>query len=298
VTETKLIVNLTRDRCVCVSELADRPLRRMRGLMGRRGLPAGEGLLVSPAPAVHTAFMRFPIDVLFLDRDLRVLDIVEQLVPWRIAVKRRARSVLELSAGECARRGVESGDRLELRDRRAACAAASAVSGAGVAGNGNGASDVWDMGDAPGGDVSTADALASAADVPAPSGQGGQLVRLQQLRVLVVSLDRHFHTVMSLLLGRHGWSVTATANVSRAGELIDRERIDVVLIDASHLLTNAIVVTIEALARPVGVVLVAEHQRSGLADHRPVLAKWGSFEELVAAIEQADERRGTWVTQP
>src|SRR3984893_19402636 len=115
--ETKLIVNLTRGECVCVSELADGPLTRMRGLIGRRGLPAGEGLLITPAPAIHTAFMRFPIDALFLDRNLRVLDIVERLRPWRVASKRNARAVLELSAGECARRGVKVGDRLELRDR-------------------------------------------------------------------------------------------------------------------------------------------------------------------------------------
>ena len=116
----KLIVNLTRDECVCVGELADRPLPRMRGLMGRRGLPAGEGMLLTPAPSIHTAFMRFPIDALFLDRDLRVLDIRASLPAWRVAAKRRARAVLELPAGECARRGVEVGDRLELRDCEAA----------------------------------------------------------------------------------------------------------------------------------------------------------------------------------
>jgi uncharacterized membrane protein (UPF0127 family) len=117
VTKTKLIVNLTSGDRVCVGELADRPLLRMRGLMGRHGLPAGEGLLVTPAPAIHTAFMRFPIDALFLDRDLRVLDIAERVAPWRIVSKARARAVLELAAGECARRHVEVGDRLELRDR-------------------------------------------------------------------------------------------------------------------------------------------------------------------------------------
>src|SRR5437879_4737488 len=89
----------------------------MRGLIGLRGLPAGEGMLLRPAPSIHTAFMRFPIDALFLDRDLRVLSIVERLRPWRVASKHRARAVLELAAGECARRGVEVGDRLGIRDR-------------------------------------------------------------------------------------------------------------------------------------------------------------------------------------
>src|SRR5205807_9982181 len=100
---TKLIVNLTRERCVCVSELADGPLSRMRGLLGRSGLPNGEGMLLSPAPSIHTAFMRFPIDAVFLDRELQVLGIVEQLRPWRVASKRKARAVLELAAGESAR---------------------------------------------------------------------------------------------------------------------------------------------------------------------------------------------------
>src|ERR1700726_339790 len=105
----------------------------MRGLIGREGLPAGEGLLLSPAPSIHTAFMRFSIDALFLDRDLRVLDIVESLPPWRVAVKRRARSVLELPAGECARRGVEVGDRLELRERRPVSVSETGVAEAGGA---------------------------------------------------------------------------------------------------------------------------------------------------------------------
>ena len=294
-TETKLIVNLTRHRCVCVGELADRPLRRMRGLMGRRGLPAGEGMLISPAPAIHTAFMRFPIDALFLDRELRVLEVVEQLRPWRMASKRGAHCVLELTAGECARRGVQSGDRLELRERRPVQAAASApgVGDTGDAANGDSANGD----DAANGNAGAAGTDSSGPNGPAPGAQGGQLVRLQPLRVLVASLDRHFHTVMSLLLGRHNCAVTVTANMGRVVELVERERIDVTVIDADHLLAPATIATVEELARPIGVVLVADEASSGDSG-RPVLDKWGPFEELVAAIELADERRATWVRQP
>jgi uncharacterized protein len=96
------------DRC----RVADRPLARMRGLLGRRDLPRGEGVLLRPAASVHTWFMRFPIDVVFLDRDLCVLKVVPDLAPWRIASGRGARAVLELAAGECERRGVRPGDRL------------------------------------------------------------------------------------------------------------------------------------------------------------------------------------------
>ena len=96
------------DRC----RVADRPLARMRGLLGRRELPPGEGVLLRPAASVHTWFMRFPIDVVFLDRELRVLKVVPQLAPWRVASGRGARAVLELAAGECERRGIRPGDRL------------------------------------------------------------------------------------------------------------------------------------------------------------------------------------------
>lgn len=98
---------------VCEScRVADRPLARMRGLLGRRDLPRGQGILLRPASSVHTWFMRFPIDVVFLDRELRVTKVVSDLPPWRVASARGARSVLEVAAGECERRGIAVGDRL------------------------------------------------------------------------------------------------------------------------------------------------------------------------------------------
>jgi uncharacterized membrane protein (UPF0127 family) len=97
------------ERCLA----ADRPFTRMRGLLGRRSLPAGEGLLLSPASAVHTAFMRFTIDVVFLDAHGVVLKVVHGLGPWRAAARRGAKAVLELAAGSALRRGLEPGERLE-----------------------------------------------------------------------------------------------------------------------------------------------------------------------------------------
>ena len=96
------------ERCV----LADTALARMRGLLGRRALPSGDGILLRPAASVHTAFMRFEIDAVFLDRELRVLKVVPNLRPWRTAARRKAHAVLELPAGEAARRDLEPGDRL------------------------------------------------------------------------------------------------------------------------------------------------------------------------------------------
>ena len=110
-------VSLTREdgRVVCEHLLvAARPLRRMRGLLGRAELPPDQGILLRPAGSVHTFFMRFPIDVLFLDREEVVVGIEPSLGPWRTAGRRGAKSVVELASGECERRGIEVGDTLAV----------------------------------------------------------------------------------------------------------------------------------------------------------------------------------------
>ena len=122
-TQAMLIVNETRGNVVCEpAVIADNPLTRMRGLLGRHGLPTAGGLLLTPAPSIHTAFMRFVIDAVFLDSGLRVVKLAPQLRPWRAASARHARAVLELADGEIARLGLEVGDRLALLD----CAGAPA----------------------------------------------------------------------------------------------------------------------------------------------------------------------------
>jgi uncharacterized membrane protein (UPF0127 family) len=99
------------ERCL----LAETPLRRLKGLLGRSGLERGEGLLLRPASSIHTFFMRFPIDAVFLDRDLTVLHVAHGLGPWRKAGKRGAKAVLELPAGAARRAGIVVGERLSLR---------------------------------------------------------------------------------------------------------------------------------------------------------------------------------------
>jgi uncharacterized membrane protein (UPF0127 family) len=96
--------------------VADNPFSRLRGLVGRAGMTPGEGLLLRPSPSIHTWFMRFAIDVVFLDRDLRVLRVVHSLKPWRFAACRGAHAVLELPPGVAAAHGVGVGDRLRLGD--------------------------------------------------------------------------------------------------------------------------------------------------------------------------------------
>jgi uncharacterized membrane protein (UPF0127 family) len=87
-------------------------LSRMRGLLGRRALDPGEGIVIRPAPSIHTFFMRFPIDAVFLARNGDVLKVANDVKPWRIRSARKAHAVLELPAGEARRRNVSAGDRL------------------------------------------------------------------------------------------------------------------------------------------------------------------------------------------
>ena len=83
--------------CVLV---ADRIGSRMRGLLGRGGLPEGTGMLLSPCNSIHTVGMRFPLDVIFLDRERRVVKIIRGLRPNRFAVGGRgAHSAVEMEAG-------------------------------------------------------------------------------------------------------------------------------------------------------------------------------------------------------
>jgi len=97
------------ERCT----VADRMLSRMRGLLGRKSLPAGEGMLIRPAPSIHTFFMRFPIDAVFLSRQGDVLKIAEHVAPWRTRSCRHSYAVLELAAGEAGRYGFAVGDRID-----------------------------------------------------------------------------------------------------------------------------------------------------------------------------------------
>ena len=102
--------NVACERC----QVTDRMRPRMRGLLGRRGLERGEGMLLRPASSIQTFFMRFPIDAVFLDRDLVVIGTVEHIGPWATASRPGARAVLELAAGTCERLRVKKGDRLLL----------------------------------------------------------------------------------------------------------------------------------------------------------------------------------------
>jgi len=90
-------------------ELADDTVSRAVGLLGRKGLDLGGGLLISRTGSVHMFFMRFAIDVVFVDKARTIVKIVPNLRPWRIAMALRAKSALELPAGTAATLGLEPG---------------------------------------------------------------------------------------------------------------------------------------------------------------------------------------------
>lgn len=95
-------------------EMATGPWARMKGLMFRDSLEGRDGLLIRPCNSIHTFFMRFPIDVVFMCREGKVLKIVRNLPPWRLTnLVWGAWSVLEMSAGALPA-DVAVGDRLEV----------------------------------------------------------------------------------------------------------------------------------------------------------------------------------------
>ena len=114
----QLINERTRTVLARDVELADSRKARRRGLLGRDRLEPDAALMLVPCAAVHTAFMRFSIDVLFLDRDGRVVKMVSGLRPWRVAACVRARSIVELPTGCIARCGVVLGDHVYVAPMR------------------------------------------------------------------------------------------------------------------------------------------------------------------------------------
>lgn len=114
---TMQVINQSKGSVVASEVKQARSLwSRFMGLMGRRGLAEGHGLLLEPASSIHTFFMRFPIDLVFIDREGVVTKVAHGVRPFRMVMGRRSRSVLELSAGAAAKADVEAGDVLAIGD--------------------------------------------------------------------------------------------------------------------------------------------------------------------------------------
>jgi len=108
----RLINARTGSPVASLVEVAVTRADRRRGLLGRDGLDQSAALILAPCAAVHTVFMRFPIDVVFVDRDGRVRTIIRNLQPWRVAASPRAYAAVELAGG--VERDLIRGDRLYL----------------------------------------------------------------------------------------------------------------------------------------------------------------------------------------
>ena len=104
----------TREPVATSVEVAVTRRSRRRGLLGRDHLDASAALILEPCAAVHTAFMRFSIDVVFVNRGGYAVKIVEDVPPWRIALSTRAHAVIEMAAGSLRRLDVSLGDRLYM----------------------------------------------------------------------------------------------------------------------------------------------------------------------------------------
>lgn len=87
---------------------------RNRGLLGRQGIPDDMAMIIAPSNAIHTWFMRFPIDIVFAGRDGRVVRILQNVRPWRIAISWRAFAAIELAAGTAARHQLRPNDTLSI----------------------------------------------------------------------------------------------------------------------------------------------------------------------------------------
>lgn len=97
-------------------EFARSHRERMRGLLGRSSLPAGEGLMIERCGSIHTFFMKFALDVLFVSHDLVVRKAYRRVPPWRLAAALGARHVIELPAGALDEIPLAPGDALRLEE--------------------------------------------------------------------------------------------------------------------------------------------------------------------------------------
>jgi hypothetical protein len=111
-------LRLVRDDGTVVAERLEAAFdsaTRRRGLLGRDGLDPHTAMIIAPCNSVHTFFMRFPIDVIFVTRDGRVTKVRPAMPAWRIAASFRAYATIEMPAGSAARAGVRAGTVLTIR---------------------------------------------------------------------------------------------------------------------------------------------------------------------------------------
>lgn len=119
-TGVAMLVNGTRNKVLAERVAVARAFgQRLRGLLFRRELPAGEGLIIEPCKSVHTFFMLFPIDVVFYDDKGQVISVFPSLPPFRFTpVIKSARGVVELPAGTVSDTETQVGDVIRFEDTK------------------------------------------------------------------------------------------------------------------------------------------------------------------------------------
>jgi len=237
-------------RIVCERVVvADRAHRRMRGLLGRRYLREGEGMVLRPGWSIHTAFMRFPIDAVFLDADQVVIKIEPEVGPWRTVSCRGAREVVELSAGECKRRGLVVGDRVAWASKSA---------------------------------LDAREARAARGLEP-EDGDGTE----PRARVLVASRDPRFVRLARFLLEGRELDVQELTSPDRLPEAISEPDLDLVILDGAGEIASALRLTNAARARrpDMPVVLAADTGGQSPTGVR-IFDRWNETEELLHDVER------------
>jgi uncharacterized membrane protein (UPF0127 family) len=229
----------------------------MRGLIGRRELHPGDGIVLRPSWSVHTFFMRFPIDVVFVDADQVVSKVVPDLRPWGWATCRGARDVVELRAGECQRTQVRPGQRL-----------------------------AWA---AQPGEPPTAPAAETAAGRVRMDTNG-------RTRVLLGTEDDRFLRLARFLLTRQHFQVQSTKRLARTVDLVERHHPSVVVIDATGSLADAArtVAAMEALHPHVAVMVVCDGEPPRWTTGLKVTEKWEALETLTEDVRHLADEARTW----
>jgi uncharacterized protein len=247
-------------RIVCERVVvADRAHRRMRGLLGRKYLRQGEGMVLRPGWSIHTALMRFPIDAVFLDADQVVIKIEHDVGPWRTVSCRGAREVVELAAGECHRRGLEVGDRVAWASRSAADARTDRAPG----------TFEEDEDDEP------------------------------RARVLVASRDPRFMRLARFLLGGREFEVEELTTPERLPEAILEPSIDIAVLDGADAVADAFRTANAARARrpEVPVIIAADTAGKSPAGVR-VFDRWNETEEILEDVERLLSERMAGTVRP
>jgi uncharacterized membrane protein (UPF0127 family) len=115
----KIVVrNQTRNTVLAdAAEVADTSEKRRTGLLKHDRLDPGQGLWIVPCESVHSFFMKFAIDLVYLDRNKKVRKVRHRMAPWRVSACLSAHSILELPAGAVAASGTQAGDQLEVVEK-------------------------------------------------------------------------------------------------------------------------------------------------------------------------------------